>query len=362
MKHSAYKDAGVDVDLAANLVKRIKPHTASTSRPGVMSAIGGFGAIFDLKATGFKDPLIISSTDGVGTKIKLAIDHNKNDTIGIDAVAMCVNDLIVQGGEPLFFLDYFATGKLDNDVAEAVIAGVAEGCRQAACGLIGGETAEMPGLYAAGDYDLAGFSVGAVERDDLITGDNIAEGDVILGLASSGVHSNGYSLVRKIMTDNKEGLTYAAPAPFATGKTMLEVLLEPTKIYVKSILEALKIRGADGKRAIKGMVHVTGGGFTENVPRVLPDTIKAVIDASSWSLPPLFGWLRDAGNLTPDDLAGTLNCGIGYIVICAAEQAQDIASSLRQSGETVYEIGKTQSRIPGEDPIEILNKDKAWGR
>jgi phosphoribosylformylglycinamidine cyclo-ligase len=361
MKHSAYKNAGVDVDLAANLIKRIKPHTASTNRPGVMSAIGGFGAIFDLKATGYNDPLIISSTDGVGTKIKIAIDNNIHNTIGIDAVAMCVNDLIVQGGEPLFFLDYFATGALNNDVAEAVIAGVAEGCRQAGCGLIGGETAEMPGLYAKGDYDLAGFSVGAVERTDLITGDTIAAGDIILGLASSGIHSNGFSLVRKIMADNKQGIGYSSPAPFAPAQTMLDVLIAPTKIYVKSILAALKVKNAKGQPAIKGMVHVTGGGFIENVPRVLPENVKAVIEAKSWTLPPIFGWLRDQGNLTPDDLAGTLNCGIGYIVVCPADKAEEIKAALQASGEIVYAIGHVLPRQAGEDPIEILNKDKAWG-
>lgn len=354
MKESAYKEAGVDIDEAAALVERIKPHVKATNRSGVMSSIGGFGALFDLKETGYNDPVLVSATDGVGTKIKIAIDTDTHDTIGIDAVAMCVNDLVVQGGEPLFFLDYFATGKLKNDVAEAVIKSVAEGCSQAGCALIGGETAEMPGLYSDGDYDLAGFAVGAVERDQMIDGKNITPGDVILGLASSGLHSNGFSLVRKLA----ENFSMNDPAPF-TDTTLKDALLTPTRIYVKSILEALKIKNGD-KPAIKGMAHITGGGFIENIPRVLPDNVTADIDTAAWDLPPVFKWLAEIGQLTPADLASTLNCGIGMIVVVPEGQAEDIKSSFENSGETVYQIGTITER--GENEVELRNMDTAWAK
>ncbi len=362
MKDSAYKQAGVDIDAAADLVERIKPHVAATRRKEVMSSIGGFGALFDLKKTGMSDPVLVSSTDGVGTKIKIAIDTDRHDTIGIDAVAMCVNDVIVQGAEPLFFLDYFATGKLENDVAEAVIAGVAEGCRQAGCALVGGETAEMPGLYALGDYDLAGFTVGAVERDRIITGETIQEGDIILGLASSGLHSNGFSLVRRLV-ETTQGISYDSAVPFATettNQTLSEALLTPTKIYVKSILAALEETGKDGKPAIKGMAHITGGGFFENIPRILPEDLSATIDAEGWVLPPVFKWLSEVGNLSREDLASTLNCGIGMAVVCSPDHADNVKKILSREGETIYTIGRITKRNGSDCNVLMDNLDRSW--
>lgn len=354
---SAYKDAGVDIDAAASLVDRIKPHIATTKRSGVMSGLGGFGALFDLKATGYQDPILVSGTDGVGTKLKVAIEAGLHSTIGIDAVAMCVNDIIVQGAEPLFFLDYFATGKLDNNVAEAVIASIAKGCAESGCALIGGETAEMPGMYAAGDYDIAGFSVGAVERDQMITGAAIEDGDVILGLASSGIHSNGFSLVRHIVK-GAQGYSYDQPAAFTQGRNLGEFLLTPTRLYVKSLLQAFAIKD-DGKQAIHGLVHVTGGGFYENVPRILPEGLNARIDVSAWDLPAVFKWLAEAGQLSHRDLASTFNCGIGMIVICKPEYADAIADSLTGSGETVYRIGAVE-RGEGASHCVLDNMDQAW--
>jgi phosphoribosylformylglycinamidine cyclo-ligase len=353
MKESAYKQAGVDIDAADELIERIKPHIKKTNRSGVVSGIGGFGALFDLKKTGFKDPVLVSSTDGVGTKIKIAIDCKSNKTIGIDCVAMCVNDIVVQGAEPLFFLDYFATGKLENDVAEDVIAGVAAGCLQAGCALIGGETAEMPGLYAAGDYDLAGFSVGAVERDGIIDGENIKEGDVILGLASSGVHSNGYSLVRKLIESS--GYTYESKAPFEPLKSMKDAVLTPTRIYVKAVLEAMKIKGKNEKSAIKGMAHITGGGLYENIPRILPEDTCAHLDARMWEFLPVFKWLLQTGKIEPADMARTLNCGIGMVVVTEAAQAAEIKKSFEKSGENVFTIGKIIKRR--DEPVIIDNLD-----
>ncbi len=375
IQESAYKKAGVDIDAAADLVERIKPAIRNTTRTGVMSGIGGFGAMFDLKAAGYDDPILVSSTDGVGTKIKIAIDSNTHNSIGIDAVAMCVNDLVVQGAEPLFFLDYFATGKLENNVAQAVIEGVAKGCEISGCALIGGETAEMPGLYADGDYDLAGFTVGAVDRSEVVTGELIREGDVILGLASNGVHSNGYSLVRKIINDS-EKYDYSSPCPFdmtvtlqdqdiekqttRKAETLCDALLSPTRIYVKSLLKALKIKSEDNAPAIRGMAHITGGGLTENIPRVLPDGMAAHIDVSKWKLPPIFNWLKNEGGLENSDLARTLNCGIGMIVICDPKKANEIEKSLISTGETVYRIGETRKQKLSDISIYLDNLGTSW--
>ncbi|MCD8562962.1 MAG: phosphoribosylformylglycinamidine cyclo-ligase [Alphaproteobacteria bacterium] len=362
MKQSAYKEAGVDVDEAAALIERIKPHVKKTVRSGVMSGLGGFGALFDLKATGYKDPILVSGTDGVGTKLKIAIDTAHHSTIGIDAVAMCVNDLVVQGAEPLFFLDYFATGKLMNDVAESVIAGIAEGCRMAGCALIGGETAEMPGMYQPGDYDIAGFSVGAVEREDIVTGERVTEGDIILGLASNGLHSNGFSLVRRIV-QTTQGVAYDKVCPFEPSLTLGEILLMPTRIYVRAVLEALKIKEDNGRSAIHGMAHITGGGFVENIPRVIPQGLCAHIDVGSWHLPKVFRWLRECGELSHEDLLSTLNCGIGYIVVCPAEHEAAITAALKSEGETVTRIGKIVPEANNSGPHKqiILNGlNEAW--
>jgi phosphoribosylformylglycinamidine cyclo-ligase len=359
MKQSAYKEAGVDIDAGAELVERIKPAVKATNRSGCMSGIGGFGAFFDPKAAGFIDPVLVSATDGVGTKLKIAIDTGIHDTVGIDLVAMCVNDLIVQGAEPLFFLDYFATGKLDVDQATDVVNGIAKGCEISGCALIGGETAEMPGMYAAEDYDLAGFTVGAVERSDIVDNKNIKSGDVIIGLAASGLHSNGFSLVRKIV-DGTQGYDYDSEAPFETGKKLGEALLAPTKIYVKSILEALKIRDNNGTQAIKGIANITGGGLTENIPRILPENLVAQIDASSWKLPSVFKWLAKCGNLSADDMAVTLNCGIGMVVICAEEDAAKIMDNLSTNGEDVFKIGYIEERKNNTPSVIIENTDTAW--
>lgn len=352
MKQSAYKDAGVDIDAGAELVERIKPAVKATMRAGTMGGLGGFGAMFDPKAAGYKDPILVSSTDGVGTKIKIAIETGKHDTIGIDLVAMCVNDLIVQGAEPLFFLDYFASGKLDVETAASVINGIAEGCAEAGCALIGGETAEMPGMYAAGDYDLAGFTVGAVERDNILTGENIVAGDVVLGLPSSGVHSNGYSLVRKIM-GGTQGYTYESPAPFAKGQTMGDVLLTPTRIYIKPMLKAIKSGG------VKGMAHITGGGLSENIPRVLPANVAVELDAGLWPRAGIFGWLAQAGGIDAADMARTFNCGLGMVVIVEAAEADKIIAVLKQNGETAYKIGQVIARAGETAPQVIIKNDAA---
>ena len=328
-----YKDAGVSIDAGNALVRTIGPLARSTARPGANAELGGFGGFFDLKAAGYSDPLLVAANDGVGTKLKLAIETGRHDGVGIDLVAMCANDLIVQGAEPLFFLDYYATGKLDNDVAAAVVASIAEGCRRAGCALIGGETAEMPGMYAAGDYDLAGFCVGAVDRDKVLTGRDIAPGDVILGLASSGVHSNGFSLVRRIV--EQEGWDVAASFP-GLERSLAEALLEPTKIYVRSLLPLVQ------ERRIKGLAHITGGGLLENIPRVLPDGCHAVVDAARWELPPIFTILQEGGQIAPDEMARTFNCGVGMVVIVAGEQASAVSSSLEGAGETVIEIGRVE--------------------
>jgi phosphoribosylformylglycinamidine cyclo-ligase len=312
-------------------VKAIGPIAKSTARPGADAELGGFGGFFDLKRAGYSDPLLVAANDGVGTKLKLAIETGRHSGVGIDLVAMCANDLIVQGAEPLFFLDYYATGKLDNDVAEAVVASIAEGCRQAGCALIGGETAEMPGMYADGDYDLAGFCVGAVERDKVLTGKDIAPGDVILGLASSGVHSNGFSLVRKIIEERRWELD--DEFPFTPGKTLADVLLEPTRIYVRSLLPMIQ------QGIIKGLAHITGGGLLENIPRVLPDNCHAFVDTEFWPLPPIFQMLQDGGELAHEEMARTFNCGIGMAAIVSRENHAQFAIGHASAPETYWQLG-----------------------
>lgn len=334
-KPLTYADAGVSIDAGNALVKMIGPFARSTARPGANAELGGFGGFFDLKAAGYGDPLLVAANDGVGTKLKLAIEAGKHDGVGIDLVAMCANDLIVQGAEPLFFLDYYATGKLDNDVAAEVVASIAEGCRQAGCALIGGETAEMPGMYTEGDYDLAGFCVGAVDRRKVLTGKDIAPGDVILGLASSGVHSNGFSLVRRIIAE--DGWDLAERYPWAEGKTLGDVLLEPTRIYVRSLLPLVQ----HGK--IKGLAHITGGGLLENIPRVLRDNCHAVVDAGAWNVPPVFELLREGGSVEPSEMVRTFNCGIGMVAIVSDSEAENVKSLLQQAGETVLQIGRIDS-------------------
>ena len=312
----------------------------STRRPGADGEIGGFGGLFDLKAAGFTDPVLVAANDGVGTKLKIAIDADRHDTVGIDLVAMCVNDLVVQGAEPLFFLDYFATGKLDPDQGAAIVEGIAEGCRQAGCALIGGETAEMPGMYKGGDYDLAGFAVGAAERGQLLPSGDIAEGDVILGLASSGVHSNGYSLVRKIV--ERSGLGWNDAAPFAEGKTLGEALLTPTRIYVKPLLAAIRSTGA-----LKALAHITGGGFPENIPRVLPKHLSAEIDLDAIKAPAVFSWLAKTGGVAEKEMLRTFNCGIGMIVVTAADKADAVIAALKAEGETPVRLGRMVARTEG---------------
>lgn len=332
-----YAQAGVDIDAGNLLVEKIKPIVKSTRRPGADGEIGGFGGLFDLKAAGFKDPVLVAANDGVGTKLKIAIDADYHDTVGIDLVAMCVNDLVVQGAEPLFFLDYFATGKLDPDQGAAIVSGIADGCRQSGCALIGGETAEMPGMYRDGDYDLAGFAVGAAERGQLLPSGDIAEGDVILGLASSGVHSNGFSLVRRIV--ELSGLGWKDPAPFKADTTLGAALLTPTRIYVKPLLAAIKATGA-----IKALAHITGGGFPDNIPRVLPAHLAAQIDLSAISVPPVFSWLAATGGVERDEMLRTFNCGIGMIVVVAAENADTVLEALKAEGETAVRLGRMVAR------------------
>jgi len=332
-----YADAGVDIDAGNLMVEKIKPLVRATRRPGADGEIGGFGGLFDLKAAGFTDPVLVAANDGVGTKLKIAIEAGKHDTIGIDLVAMCVNDLVVQGAEPLFFLDYLATGKLDPEQGVAIVGGIAEGCKQAGCALIGGETAEMPGMYSEKDYDLAGFAVGAAERGQMLPTDDIVEGDVLLGLASSGVHSNGFSLVRRIVAGS--GLAWDAPAPFSTDATLAEALLEPTRIYVKSVLKA--IRNTHG---IKALAHITGGGFPDNIPRVLPKDFSAELDLDAIEVPPVFSWLARIGGVAAQEMMRTFNCGIGMVVAVASGQAAQVAAVLQEAGETVTPIGRIVPR------------------
>jgi phosphoribosylformylglycinamidine cyclo-ligase len=343
----SYKQAGVDIDAGNALVEAIKPAVRSTRRPGADGEIGGFGGLFDLKAAGFVDPVLVAANDGVGTKLKIAIDTGKHDTIGQDLVAMCVNDLVVQGAEPLFFLDYLATGKLDVDQGKAIVEGIAHGCRLAGCALIGGETAEMPGMYHGNDYDLAGFAVGAAERDGLLPRKDLAAGDVLVAMASSGVHSNGYSLVRKIV--DLSGLAWDVPAPFVTGKTLAEALLEPTRIYVKPLLSALR----DGI-GIKALAHITGGGFIDNIPRVLPDALAADIDLGAITPPPVFGWLSQVGGMSESEMLRTFNCGVGMLVAVAAEDANRLLDSLSASGEIAAVVGQLTAR--SGEPVTFRGK------
>ncbi len=338
-KPLTYADAGVSIAAGNALVKAIAPLARSTARPGANAELGGFGGFFDLKAAGYDDPLLVAANDGVGTKLKLAIELGRHDGVGIDLVAMCVNDLIVQGAEPLFFLDYFASGKLDPVVAEAVVASIAAGCREAGCALIGGETAEMPGMYAPGDYDLAGFCVGAVERASVLTGTRVSPGDVILGLSSSGVHSNGFSLVRRLIADHE--WKFDRPAVFDQEHLLGELLLEPTRIYVNSLLPLVR----DGK--IGALAHITGGGLLENIPRVLPEGCHAIVDADSWPLPRLFAFLQAGGAIEPAEFARTFNCGIGMAAIVSTDDVEVVTRSLEATGETVHRIGMIEAGAMG---------------
>lgn len=326
-----YADAGVDIDAGNALVEKIKPLVRSTRRPGADGEIGGFGGLFDLKAAGFSDPVLVAANDGVGTKLKVAIDAGRHDTVGIDLVAMCVNDLVVQGAEPLFFLDYFATGRLDPEQGAAIVGGIAAGCREAGCALIGGETAEMPGMYAGGDYDLAGFAVGAAERGSLLPTADIGEGDVILGLASSGIHSNGFSLVRRIAETS--GLAWGDPSPTGEG-TLAETVLTPTRIYVRPLLKAIRETGA-----IKALAHITGGGFPENIPRVLPEGVAARIDLAAIDVPAIFSWLAATGGVAEREMLRTFNCGIGMIAVVAKDDAETVSTMLSGEGERVVTLG-----------------------
>jgi len=328
-----YAQAGVDIDAGNALVDRIKPLAKATRRPGAEASLGGFGALFDLKAAGYDDPLLVTTTDGVGTKLKVAIETGIHDTVGIDLVGMCVNDLLAQGAEPLMFLDYFATGKLDVDAAATVVAGIAEGCRQANCALVGGETAEMPGMYADGDYDMAGFCVGAVDRDKVLPrlGDQ-KPGDILIGLASSGPHSNGYSLIRRVV--ERSGLAWDAPAPFEAGKTLAEALLAPTRIYVRTVLPHLKAC------RIKGLAHITGGGLIENPPRAIAEGLVARFDWDAWALPPVFAWLQEVGGVADHELRRTFNCGVGLMLIVDPHDLPDVLEGLVRDGEDAFVIGE----------------------
>lgn len=342
----SYRDAGVDIEAGDALVEEIKPYAKRTMRPEVLGGIGGFGSLFEVPKK-FKNPVLVSGTDGVGTKLKLAFQLNKHDTVGIDLVAMSVNDILVQGAEPLFFLDYFACGKLEVDTAAQVIKGIAQGCEQAGCALVGGETAEMPGMYPTGEYDLAGFAVGAVDKEAIIDGKTIAQGDVVLGLASSGAHSNGYSLIRKLIERSGVDMDSDADGFFA-GRAIRDVVMAPTRIYVKSLLKLMQAL------PVKGMAHITGGGLTENIPRVLPEGLTAALDKTSWQLPRLFQWLQMQGNITDDEMYRTFNCGIGMVVIVSAENA-DVATKLLQAeGEQVWTIGRVRRQEAGEAPTIVV--------
>ncbi|MCB1506200.1 MAG: phosphoribosylformylglycinamidine cyclo-ligase [Hyphomicrobiaceae bacterium] len=352
-----YRDSGVDIDAGNALVQAIKPLVKATRRPGADADLGGFGGLFDLKGAGFTDPILVAANDGVGTKLKIAIDTGLHDTIGIDLVAMCVNDLVVQGAESLFFLDYFACGKLDVTVAKAVVGGIAEGCRQAGAALIGGETAEMPGMYQAGDYDLAGFAVGAAERGQLLPRSDMAVGDVLIGLSSSGVHSNGYSLVRRLVKE--AGLGWHDDSPFAPGTTLATALLAPTRIYVRPLLAALKETGGGGPGgAIKALSHITGGGLSENLPRVLPSEVAARVDLSNIAVPPVFGWLAKVGRLDAAEMLRTFNCGIGMVVVADRARAGEVMDALAGAGETPTVLGEIIP--PTGERSDAKGKGDAW--
>jgi phosphoribosylformylglycinamidine cyclo-ligase len=331
-----YAQAGVDIDAGNRMVELIKPLVRATARPGADAEIGGFGGIFDLKRVGYRDPVLVAATDGVGTKLKVAIETGRHDTIGIDLVAMSVNDLVVQGAEPLFFLDYYACGRLEPEIGAAVVAGISVGCRESGCALIGGETAEMPGVYQGDDYDLAGFAVGAVERDALLPRADIVEGDVILGLSSSGVHSNGYSLVRKVIETT--GLLWTAPAPFMPKQSLGEAILTPTRIYVKACLAAIR-----ETNAVKGLAHITGGGFPDNIPRILPKGLGARIDLARVAVPAVFQWLASEGSIAESEMLRTFNCGIGMIVVASPEKADAVVKAFTRAGETVVMLGDITS-------------------
>ena len=346
----SYAQAGVSIAAGNALVRAIGPLARATRRRGADAELGGFGGIFDLKAAGFVDPLLVAANDGVGTKLKLAIAYDRHDGVGIDLVAMCANDLIVQGAEPLFFLDYYASARLVPEVAERVVASIAQGCLDAGCALIGGETAEMPGMYADGDYDLAGFCVGAVERDRLLTGSAIAPGDVLLGLASSGVHSNGFSLVRRLAAD--KGWKLDRPAPFDIDTLLIDALMAPTRIYVKSLLPLL------GNGLIKGLAHITGGGLLENIPRVLPAATHATVDAAAWPQPRLMAFLQAQGSIEPEEMARTFNCGVGMVAVVTADAAAGVTAALTEAGETVFTIG---SIAAGDRGCTVHGPAETWG-
>lgn len=339
----SYQDAGVSIDRGNQLVDQIKSSASSTHGKGVMGNLGGFGALFDIGAMNYEDPVLVSGTDGVGTKLKLATDMNQHNTIGIDLVAMCVNDILVQGASPLFFLDYFACGELDVDTASDVINGITQGCKLADCALIGGETAEMPGMYAAGEYDLAGFCVGAVERADIIDGSTVQAGDTLISIASSGPHSNGYSLIRKVLEVSDDNLNTEFE-----GRTLGEVLMEPTKIYVTSIKQLFQTCD------VKTLSHITGGGLTENLPRVIPDNTQVTIDTKSWSLPLIFEWLQSEGNIDSQEMYRTFNCGIGMVVCVSAKDKDAAIQCLKAAGETAWEIGKVEARQEGSEPVRFI--------
>jgi phosphoribosylformylglycinamidine cyclo-ligase len=343
-----YAEAGVSIAAGNALVKAIAPLARATARPGADAELGGFGGFFDPKAAGYRDPLLVAANDGVGTKLKLAIDTGRHDRVGIDLVAMCVNDLIVQGAEPLFFLDYFATGKLENGVAARVIAGIAEGCKQAGAALIGGETAEMPGMYAPGDYDLAGFAVGAVERGEQLNGDGVAPGQLIIGVAASGAHSNGYSLIRRILAEAKADLD--APAPFDAACTLADALLEPTRIYVKPLLPLIRAG------LVRALAHITGGGLLENIPRVLPAGSRALVAAPT--LPPLFDWLRAEGGVAAAEMARTFNCGTGMVLVVERREAEAVIKALEQAGERGAVVGEI---IAGPRGCDVHGAPGQWG-
>jgi phosphoribosylformylglycinamidine cyclo-ligase len=348
----SYRDAGVDIDEGERLVEAIKPLARATRRPGVVDEIGGFGALFDPQAAGFADPVLVATTDGVGTKLKIAIASGRHDTVGIDLVAMCVNDLVVQGAQPLFFLDYYAVGRLSAERGRTIVAGIADGCRRAGCALIGGETAEMPGLYDAEDYDLAGFAVGAAERGRLLTGSDVEAGDLVLGLASSGLHSNGFSLVRKVM--EQCGMEHDAPAPFDPGRNLGEALLVPTRIYVAGCLAAHAAGG------LKALAHITGGGLVGNIPRVLPPSLGCEIDAARWPLPPVFRWLAAVGGVAPLELARTFNCGIGMAAVVAPDRVSELTREFEHHGEQVFVIGRIVSRAADGPRVEISGIETEW--